>query len=146
MPTTYYSTRCTTPAKPARGGDNGALSVVGTFAVNDAANMLVAGNVIQMVTVPKGAVILDVILNSTDLDTNASPTITMSVGDGDAANRFINASNVAQAGGVARASQAANSIGYTYTAEDTIDITIAANAATAANGTINLVVLYAMQA
>jgi hypothetical protein len=108
-------------------------------------NELVANNVIQMAKVPKGAVMLDVILTATDMEgTNGAGAL--SVGDVNAANRFITGSNVTIAGGVARVNQGGvNSIGYKYTQDEILAITITTNAVNAANGTFVLAALYAMQ-
>lgn len=99
-------------------------------------------DVIQMVKIPKGATILDVILGSDDLD-SAGPAILLDVGDAGDPDRFIAASTVAQAGGVARLDQV-DGLAYEYTEDDTIDVTINTAPTTAAAGTINLTVLYTM--
>lgn len=98
-------------------------------------------DVIQMVKVPNGARIIDVILGADDLDTDASPAIVLSVGDGADTDRFIAASTVAQAGGIARMNSAVG-VDKVYTADDTIDILIATAAATKAGGDVTLTVLY----
>lgn len=73
-------------------------------------------DIFEMIPIPEDHILEDVILDSDDLDSNGSPTITLSVGflnnaktdldvtanyNGDGA-AFIAASNIAQAGGMAR--------------------------------------------
>lgn len=103
-------------------------------------------DVVEMVKVPSGATIFDIILSSTDMDTNGTPTITLGVGDGSSASRFISGSTVAQAGGVVYLSDDANAANagflYQYTADDTIDVKVTAGPATGAAGTIKLAVFY----
>lgn len=103
-----------------------------------------ANDVLQMVPVPKGARIVDVVLTSTDIDTHGTPTVTMIVGDTDSTDdtdRYITSSTIGQTGGVARLN---NQVGhlYEFTADGTIDITFPAVAATFASGTITLAVTY----
>jgi hypothetical protein len=104
---------------------------------------LEAADVIQMVKIPKGATIQEVILSSTDIDVHGTPTVALSVGDASSATRFISSSAIGEAGGVARLDQLAG-LNYEYTADDTIDIEVTTAAETAAAGTINLAVIYTM--
>src|SRR5207248_434817 len=95
----------------------------------------VVNDVIQMVKVPNGACILEVILSSDDLDTG-SAAIILAVGDGVLADRFIKGSTVAQAGGIDRlgvgiaANLMSGATAYQYTAEDTIDVKVTTAPAT----------------
>jgi hypothetical protein len=98
-------------------------------------------DIIQMVKVPKGATVYDVILVSTDVDTNGTPAVKFDVGDGDDDDYYIAASTIGQAGGVARAA-ALTAKPKTYTQDDTIDLHIDTAAATAATGTVSLTVIY----
>lgn len=88
----------------------------GAIAVEEATvalpNTLAANDIVVLSPVPPGHKIVDAMLIADDLDTNASPTITVSVGiynDNDAspdlaANKnLLTASTVAQGGGIARA-------------------------------------------
>lgn len=112
---------------------------------------LVINDVIQMVKVPLGACINEIILTADDLDTNVGPAIVLAVGDGGDDDRFIKDSTVAQAGGVVRlgsgvavASLSAASY-YQYTAEDTIDVKVTTAPATGTTaGDIVLTVIYSM--
>lgn len=102
------------------------------------------GDVVQMVKIPVGAIIQDVTLSSTDIDTNGTPTVSLVVGDGSDTDRFITTSTIGRAGGVARLDSQVGH-GYAYTAEDTIDVVITAGPATAAVGTFVLTVDYTME-
>lgn len=128
-------------SKPARAtGLNGvAVTVYGEY------TMLAApanGDVFQMVRVPNGARILDMALSSTDIDTNGSPTATLSVGDGGSTARFLVASTIGQAGGIVQGIGVFGALGYQYTAEDTIDVIIPTGPATGAIGTLKMWVTY----
>lgn len=110
--------------------------------------------VLATLAVPGDASIVEIILTSTDLDTNGSPAITLDVGDASGPetpddDRFIAASTVAQAGGTQRASTNGGTNGllnpiYTYstTGEQEIEVTVKAAAATGAAGTVTLTVIY----
>lgn len=99
------------------------------------------GDVVQMVKLPKGAIVLDVMAVASDMDTNGTPTLTFSVGYGDSTSYFISVSTIAQTGGVVRSS-AVTARPLTLTGEDTIDILWGTTAATFAAGTIDLMVHY----
>jgi hypothetical protein len=114
--------------------------VIGTYEITAA---LVINDVFQMVKVPKGAVILDVTLWTDDLESSGTASV-LAVGDGGAAARFITTSAVGQAGG-RQAMNVINGVGYAYTVEDTIDVSVTTAPTTGAtSGTITLVVIYQM--
>lgn len=102
----------------------------------------VINDVFEMVRLPRGAKIVDVTLFSTDIDTATG--VTLSVGYGGSTAYFISASTAGQAGGVARMATAASGALLTLTAEDTIDILVAAAPTTFAAGTLSLAVYYVM--
>lgn len=114
----------------------GVNAITGTY---EWAEALEVNDIVQMVKVPKGAKIIDVILGTDDLDTATGNTL--SVGDGTTADRFITASTVSQAGGIVRMSNIGG-MGYVYTADDTIDIKVIAVGTSATSGTMVLTVLY----
>lgn len=117
----------------------GLVEVISEYALGAA---LALNDVLEMVKVPKGARIFDGWLNVPDLDTNGSPAIILSVGDGGSTARYLSASNIGQAGGFARFAVAAG-FGYTYTANDTVDILVATGPATGAtSGTLTLALRY----
>lgn len=119
------------PAKAIHAGVN---SVVGEY---DLAASLSAGDVVQMVKVPAGARIVDGHLN---INCTGS-ALTISVGDGSDVDRYI-ASQSASADGVIRFNTAA--MEYSYSAADTIDVTISAESSATATGSIKLTVQYMM--
>lgn len=100
------------------------------------------GDIIQVGTIPEGAILLDGYLASDDLDTNGTPLLTLEVGDAADDNGLLVANTVGQAGGVARFDGAYLVTRETKTAETTIQVTVAAAAATAAAGTIRVVLFY----
>ena len=117
-----------------------------TVAGNEAAN-----DVIEMAQLPANMRVVDMIYDSDDLDTNAAPTIAHDVGlmsgkwgDDDAGrtcgDEFFDGDTTAQAGGVARPSQAKafETGGADY--DRSIGIKFAAAAATGVAGTIGLTV------
>lgn len=152
MATTYVSPGAATGKQPVRGtmpewvtqefniatavatADNGGGGAGGTgFVVND---------VVQMIKVQSGERVLDVILSVDDLD--SSTGIELGVGDGGDDDRYITASTIGQAGGLARMARHVGH-GYAYTADDTIDIkvTTAATGTAATTGTLRLTALIA---
>jgi hypothetical protein len=106
---------------------------------------LALNDVIQSPPLPKGAVVYDVVLAVTDLDTGGSPAITLDVGYGADPDYFIAASTAGQAGGIARAAAVTASVPLVLTTNDTIDVLVKAGPATGAtSGKVTLVVHYVM--
>lgn len=102
-------------------------------------------DVVQMVKVPSGAIVTNVVLGADDLDTNGTPLIVLDVGDGSDTDRFIDGATSAQAGGTSAAlAGTAGSFGYQYSADDTVDILVQVAPATGAVGTVRLLVEYMM--
>ena len=99
---------------------------------------LVTGDVLKMVPVFAGEQVLSVELKSADLDTNGSPTLALNVGDGSDVDRYIAASTIGRAGGLAKHTAGCP---QAYTADDTIDIQVGTGAATGAVGNITLSIL-----
>jgi len=96
-----------------------------------------AGDVIQMVPVPRGALIHDVVLNTAGM---GGAQVTANVGDGNSANRYFGSVST----GAATQPHATNGAGYSYSADDTIDITIGTATSASAGVSIYLVVTYSM--
>ena len=136
MATTYTLDTAVSPSAYKGSPGGGVFARVASLSIT-AAMVGTINNVIQALPVYDGETVLGVEIKSTDLDTG-SPALTLSVGDGGATARYIAASTVGQAGGSAK-----HTVGvpHTYTADDTIDILVAAAAATGADGTIDIVVL-----
>ena len=99
----------------------GIYSVYGHYTL--AGTSLVVNDVIQMVSVPIGARVIQVILDAGATD-NAGTSGALCVGDGNTAARYISTNIPAsQTGGIVRA----NVAGYdrtAYTVNDTIDIKV----------------------
>lgn len=104
--------------------------------VNSAA--LAAGDIIDLGDLPAGLTVLDAAIIAEDLDTNATPTITLSVGALNAGKTdlsgtaYIDASTVGQAGGIARATT--NAAYVAGSAARRMGIKVVAGAATGATG------------
>lgn len=131
---------------PGRAGE----AVTHRYSVTVPAGAL-ANDIFEVACVPAGCRVADIVLDSDDLDTNETPTIVMDVGfmsgdwgDDDATrtvdDNFFDGATTAQAGGVARPTQAeAYRDGGSDTARS-IGIKIMTAAATGAAGTVGLTV------
>lgn len=84
---------------------------------------------------PKGFVLTGIDVTVTDLDTNGSPAILITVGDAGDDDRFLASSNIGQAGGNSTTLAAAGKF-YEFTADTEIVLKVPTAAATAAAGTI----------
>ena len=121
---------------PAYNNVNGTITRIVTYTIVASAS---AGDVIQMVKVPMGAIV-----SSVRFAMNGhSGVLTVNVGDGNDVSAYA-ASVVLSGSAVALASIPSRGIGRSYSAEDTIDIQIAAISAPVAAGTMKLVVDYTM--
>lgn len=144
--TTYYSGICKVGGGISPRTPLGFTSISGIFNVaTDGGGVApVATDTIKMVPIPLNAVILDVILDVPDSDTTTN--LTLSVGDNTTPARFISASTVGQAGGIAHASVAGSTqFQCTVVADNTINIYVTAGPATLTTGVWKLTVLYTMQ-
>lgn len=100
MATTYKSdlitqgTAVTAPMTGNVAAQTATFTQTAAFVIND---------IVQMVSVPNGYQVTDIILDTDQLDTNVSPTITLDVGDSGAAQAYVAADTVGQAGGVIHA-------------------------------------------
>lgn len=126
-----------------RAGVGGGSQEIVVFASYTFAAAPAVNDVVEMVPVPAGATITGITVGATDLDTNGSPAIVLDVGDGSDVDRFIDGATVGQAGGSSSAF-AVNGFGYTYSANDTIDVLVATGPATGAAGTVYMRVAYVM--
>ncbi len=142
-----------------RTNDRAAPPVRGEFAFNGAAvrrayatyTMLgteTAADVIQMVSIPKGARVWREYSNLKH--TACATTVTLDVGDGSDADRYIDGLDASGASGTAldtfedKVGVAVNYTPYEYTAADTIDVTLATLATPNTTGVIQLTVTYTM--
>jgi len=94
-----------------------------------------AGDVIQMVPVMKGAQIHDVLVSTSGF---TGGLVTLGVGDGLSAKRYGSGSAVAASSW--RPTQFG--IGYSYSADDTIDLLVDAVSTATATGTVRLTVFF----
>lgn len=135
---TYTSSRAGSGVQP-RTVHTGLTVAVATHTV---ATALTLNDVIEMVKVPALARVVEVVLTAEDLDTGATPAIILEVGDGDDRDRWVDGSNVGQAGGVVR-TNVATGVDHTYAADDTVDVLVQTAPQTGATGVkITLVVFY----
>lgn len=140
MATAYKSDKATNLAPP-RAAIPGANLVAETFLFPAAP---VLNDTVEMFTLPAGAVIADMILNATDLDTG-TPAIMLQVGDGTTADKYLTANSIAQAGGVVRCIDKAGVIGVALAADTKIIVKVSTGPGTGAVGTIGLAVTYNME-
>lgn len=128
-------------AKGSFGGN--LIGVTSTYSLTAA---LTSGQVIQMIPVPKGARVHNptgVVLSSTDLDTGATPAISLSVGDGDDVDRYVTDSTIGRTSGIVAGTLTTAAFNKVYTADDTIDVLVSAAPVTGATtGTITLQLMY----
>lgn len=134
---TFQSDKAQTTVTRREPSSAGVTAVVADLVVTAAAT----NDVFEMVKIPRGAVIYDVILTAANIDTGTA--LVMTVGDGGDTDRFITLSTVGQAGGIARMNNQAGA-GYSFTADDTIDITVTTGATgiEAGSPVVTLIVLY----
>lgn len=103
---------------------------------------LAAADILEMVKVPAGATIQEIILSTTG---SLGGTSTVEIGDGGDTDRFFAAANFGNgAAGLVRLGVAGGH-GYKYTSEDTIDVRIATNATPATGAVVTMTVIYTMQ-
>jgi hypothetical protein len=98
---------------------------------------LVTANVVAAFKVPKDFVVTGIIAVATDMDTNGSPTLALSVGDAGSATRHLSSSTIGQAG-TSTQTLASTGLLYQYTADTDILVTATTGSATAAAGTLDL--------
>lgn len=111
----------------------GSVAFTGSITTSDSATIL---------NLPAGAIVVGGFIDSDDLDTGGSPSITLNVGDAGDADRYFAASTVAQTGAAAQAT-VATGLGYTVEATNTaVTIAVAANAATSAAGSVRVGLFY----
>lgn len=92
------------------------------------------GNTVALMKVPAGFTVTGVYLALTDIDTNGSPTVAVTLGDAGSANRLVASSTIGQAGGNTTTLQSGG-LYYQYTVDTDILLTFGTGSATAAAGT-----------
>lgn len=98
---------------------------------------LALNSVVEAFMVPAGFTVTGIIAVASDMDTNGTPTLALSVGDSGSATRHLSSSTIGQAG-TSTQTLAATGLLYTYTADTKILVTASTAAATAAAGTLDL--------
>lgn len=101
---------------------------------------LATGSVVEAFVVPAGFTVTGIIAAATDLDTNGSPTLAISVGDAASATRYLSSSVIGQAGTLVTAftTPATTNVLFAYTADTKILVTMTTGSATAVAGTLDL--------
>lgn len=113
--------------------------VTGTYTV--AAN-LGASDIIQMVKVPKGATVVEVVASTS---ASIAATSTCEFGDGGDTDRFIASGGFGSGAAALSRLNAATGHGYTYTDEDTIDFKTTVQTTPTTGAVIKLTAIYQMQ-
>jgi len=138
----YNSTKVRDKAGVAAGGP--AQVVLSAYAEVACSSAPSTADTVNFFDLPAGARVLHAYLESTDMDTGGSPSLTINVGDAGSANRFFAASTVGQAG-TASSAIAVAGLNYKYTTKTRITATAQANAATGAAGTLYLSMFYVVE-
>jgi len=150
MATTYYSPDCKAGNNVIPRAGAGLCSVSGQFniATDGGGVAFVDEDVVQMVKIPAGATVLEIIMDVPPLDTSTG--LVWAVGDGDSAERYMTGQTAGRssAGGVARLGVAGSSQYASYTADDTIDfhVTTVASGTAAVTGILKMTVIYTFDA
>lgn len=100
-----------------------------------------ADDEVSLFWMPKGAVIVGASISATDMDTNGTPTLAFDIGDAGDEDRLITNSAVGQAGTLSDVLAPTGHL-YKYTADTVIKAYVRTAAATAAAGTLRVVVQY----
>lgn len=139
---TYNSTGVTANAPTATHGLSGNVKVA--YGEVACAAAPATTDTLNFFDLPASARILFAVLESDDMDTNGTPTLTLNIGDSGSAARLFSASTVGQAGTESTAF-VAGSVGFKTAAKTRITGVAQANAATGAAGTVRLAVAYIVE-
>ena len=121
---------------PAKGLSVGLVAVTATYSVA-AATSLSAGDVIQMVNVPKGATVIYVALSG------GSGDALCSLGDGVSDTRYLAYSSMGSVTSVVRTiTLNASNVPYVYSTDDTIDVFVSTVSVGTITGGFNLTILF----
>lgn len=133
--TTFQASKVASTVQ-ARGGID-ITSVTGEFTVS---SNLTTNDIIEMVKIPAGATVLEVIFSSS---ASVGSTGNLAVGDGGDTDRFITSSAVTAAALLRLNAHTGH--GYRYTADDTIDVLAASIATPATGAVLRLTAIYTFQ-
>lgn len=101
-----------------------------------------AGDIYRMIPIPAGARVVDWGLGADDIDSNGTPTVTLSLGDTSSSSRYVSASTIGQTGAAPVDAKLKTGYGNLYSADDEIRITVGTGAATFAAGSVRCHVTY----
>jgi hypothetical protein len=118
-------------------------TVIGRSAAFTFTTSASSGDVVQMVNVPKGCQVHDVILCvNGGLATGSN--LAFNVGDGNATGRYVTSGSLAAATGGGMIFRTNSTNGYSYSAEDTIDVVVGTVGSMSGQMAIRLTVFYSM--
>lgn len=139
--TILQATKVSSAAQLAMPGVGEGQSLKCISSVYTLAAALALGDIIQSALIPAGALIVDVMVVVTDMD--SSTGILLDVGYGVSANYFVAASATGQTGGVIRAA-AATALPLLLTTNDTVDVKVntAATGTAATTGSVAITVFF----
>lgn len=132
---TKTAAACASTVQP-RGLRTGLVAVTEVYSLT---TTLSAGDVIQMVKVPKGATPVYVAVSGP-----STGVTTITVGDGEDPNRYID--GYATSANAVQQAINVNYVPYTYTADDTIDIKVSAASIATVGGYVTLTAIFSMDA
>jgi len=135
---TYTSSLMNTNQKAAPRVGGQAVTVYSELAVTTAT----AGDVYKMIPIPSGARIVDWGMGADDIDSNGTPTVTLSLGDSGSSTRYVSASTIGQTGAAPVDAKLKTGYGNLFSADDYIAITVGTGAATFAAGSVRCHVTY----
>ena len=99
---------------------------------------LATGQAVALFTVPKGFTVTDLNFDVTKLDAGATPALTFAIGDAANPARFLGGSNAGQGTEAEADTMAPGCLGFKFTSDTDILLTVATPAATPAAGTLTL--------
>ena len=129
---TAYSLILPTQVVPGVGWYNAEMVVGGTFALTTT-HVGTINNTVKLFTVPKSFVVTGIAMDNTQMD--SSTGLTISIGDAGSAIRLVSSSTGWRAAAYSTA-LVAGALGYTYTADTDILVTMTAAATTPVAGTL----------
>lgn len=106
------------------------------------AAQLALSEVIKIGVVPSGSIYVGGYIATDDLDSNATPTLVLDVGDDDDSDGLMDGATTGQAAAITDFNGTYLTNKTTVDAEKTISVTVQTAAATAAAGTMRVVVYY----
>lgn len=111
------------------------MKCFGVTAVAILAADVAVGKTTALFRVPAGFTALGIYAAASDMDTNGSPTLALSLGDSGSGVRLLSSSTIGQAG-TTTSTLASTGAGYKFTVDTEIVMTATTGAATAAAGTL----------